>query len=84
MSGWISSSVPAYSNIDASALDPLSKSVKKYADEGKLIDNYNFLPDDHFSICGAAFQKYLADQSDRAVFAADIEKYWSSTAPVEH
>ena len=76
--------VPAYSNIDASALDPLSKSVKKYADEGKLIDNYNFLPDDHFSICGAAFQKYLADQSDRAVFAADIEKYWSSTAPVEH
>lgn len=76
--------VPAYSNIDASALDPLSQSVKKYADEGKLIPNYDFFPDDHFSICGAAFQKYLADQSDRAAFAADIEKYWSSTAPVEH
>lgn len=76
--------VPAYSNIDASALDPLSVSVKKYADEGKLIGNYDFLPDDHYSICGAAFQKYLAGQSDRAGFAAEIESYWTQTTPVEH
>lgn len=76
--------VPAYSNINADALDPLSKSVKKYADEGKLIGNYDFLPDDHYSICGAAFQKYLAGQTDRAGLAAEIEKYWSSTTPVEH
>lgn len=76
--------VPAYSNINADALDPLSKSVKKYADEGKLIGNYDFLPDDHYSICGAAFQKYLANQTDRAGLAAEIEKYWSSTTPVEH
>ena len=76
--------VPAYSNINADALDPLSISVKKYADEGKLIANYDFFPDDHYSICGAAFQKYLAGQSDRAGFAAEIEKYWSSTTPVEH
>lgn len=76
--------VPAFSNMDAAALDPLSASVKKYADEGKLIDNYNYFPDDHLSRCGASFQKYLAGQIDRAGFAAEIESYWSSTTPVEH
>nr|WP_300838910.1 ABC transporter substrate-binding protein [uncultured Acetatifactor sp.] len=76
--------VPAFSNINADALDPLSASVKKYADEGKLIDNYNYFPDDHLSKCGASFQKYLADQIDRAGFAAEIEDYWKNTAPVEH
>ncbi len=76
--------VPAYSNIAAAGLDPLSVSVKTYADAGALIENYNYLPDDHFSLCGAAFQKYLAGQTDRAGLAAEIEKYWSSTTPVEH
>lgn len=76
--------VPAYSNIDASGLDPLSLSVKSYADGGNLIDNYNYLPDDHYSVCGAAFQKYLAGEVDRAGLAKEIETYWSSTTPVEH
>lgn len=76
--------VPAYSNIDAQSLDPLSLSVKKYADEGKLIANYDYLPDDHYSKCGASFQKYMAGQVDRAGLAAEIESYWSSTTPVEH
>lgn len=76
--------VPAFSNVNADALDPLSASVKKYADEGKLIDNYNYFPDDHLSKCGASFQKYLADQIDRAGFAAEIEAYWKATTPVEH
>ncbi len=76
--------VPAYKNINAEALDPLSVSVKKYADEGKLIDNYNYMPDDHYSVCGASFQKYLTDQIDRAGLAGEIEKYWSSTNPVAH
>lgn len=76
--------VPAYSNIDASALDPLSQSVKAYADAGSLIDNYNYLPDDHYSILGATMQKYLAGQIDRAGLADEITSYWSSTTPVEH
>lgn len=76
--------VPAYSNINADSLDPLSISVKKYADEGLLIGNYDYLPDDHFSRCGASIQKYMAGQTDRAGLAAEIESYWSSTKPVEH
>ncbi|MCR5160487.1 MAG: ABC transporter substrate-binding protein [Lachnospiraceae bacterium] len=76
--------VPAFSNINADALDPLSLSVKKYADNGALIDNYNYDPDDHYSIVGASMQKYLAGQIDRAGLAAEVEKYWSSTTPVAH
>lgn len=76
--------VPAYSNISAEALDPLSTSVKAFADAGNLIPNYDYLPDDHYSICGASMQKYLAGQIDRAGLATEIENYWKSTAPVEH
>lgn len=76
--------VPAYSNITLEVSDPLGQSVKSYADAGSLIDNYNYLPDDHYSLCGASFQKYLAGQTDRAGFAAEVESYWQSTTPVEH
>ncbi len=75
--------VPAFNNIEATGLDPLSLSVKDYADAGSLIDNYNYLPDDHYSICGAAVQKYLAGQIDRAGLAKEIEDYWKGTTPVE-
>ena len=76
--------VPAFSNIDASALDPLSKSVKAYMDEGNMIDDYRYAPDDHYSKCGASFQKYLAGEIDRDGLAAEIEEYWQATDPVEH
>ena len=76
--------VPAFSNNEKEVSDPLGKSVKKYADEGALIPNYNYLPDDHISMCGAIFQKYLAGQVDRAEFAAELENYWQNTTPVEH
>ena len=65
--------VPAFTNNENEVADPLGKSVKKYADEGAMIDNYNYMPDDHISLCGAIFQKYLAGQMDRAEFATEIE-----------
>ena len=70
--------VPAYSNITLSVSDPLGASVKSYADAGALVDNYNYLPDDHYSICGASFQKYLAGQIDRAGLAEEITAYWAT------
>ena len=76
--------VPAFSNNENEVADPLGQSVKKYADEGAMIDNYNYMPDDHISLCGAIFQKYLAGQMDRAEFATEIEDYWKSTDVVEH
>ncbi len=70
--------VPAFSNITLPVTDPLGTSVKKYADEGKLIPNYNYCPDDHYSKVGAYMQEYLADQTDRAGLATEVETYWKS------
>lgn len=76
--------VPAYSNITLSVVDPLGASVKKYSDTGAMIDNYNYLPDDHYAICGAAFQKYLAGQTDRAGFAEELTTYWATAEVGAH
>ena len=76
--------VPAFTHNKNEVADPLGQSVKKYADEGAMIDNYNYMPDDHISLCGAIFQKYLAGQMDRAEFATEIEDYWKSADVVEH
>lgn len=76
--------VPAFSNIDKEVTDPLGKSVQEYTNEGKLIPNYPYLPDDHYAILGAMFQKYLADKSDRAGFAKDVETYWKTKTLVPH
>ena len=76
--------VPAFSNNENEVADPLGKSVQKYADEGAMLDHYTYMPDDHISLCGAIFQKYLAGQMDRAEFATEIEDYWKSADVVEH
>ena len=70
--------VPAYSNNTLEVSDPLGKSVKKYADAGALIPNYNYLPDDHYSIVGASMQKYLAGEIDRAGLADEVTTYWAT------
>lgn len=49
--------VPAFSNITLAVSDPLGASVKSYVDSDALIGNYNYLPDDHYAILGAQFQK---------------------------
>ena len=76
--------VPAYSNITLEVVDPLGKSVKGYSDTGALVANYNYLPDDHYAVCGAIFQKYLADMIDRAAFAEEITNYWATAEVGEH
>ena len=76
--------VPAFSNITKKVVDPLGASVKVYADKGALIPTYNYLPDDHFAILGAQFQKYLAGKSDRKEFAKDVETYWKTKTLKPH
>jgi raffinose/stachyose/melibiose transport system substrate-binding protein len=76
--------VPAFDNVEATKLDPLSASVKEFDDAGALIPNYNFDPDDHISKVGKIMQKYLDSQIDRKELAGEVEKYWSTTKPVEH
>jgi raffinose/stachyose/melibiose transport system substrate-binding protein len=72
--------VPPFSNNTLEVTDPLGLSVKAYVDADALVDNYNYLPDDHYAKVGASFQKYLAGEIDRAGFAAEIEDYWKTVA----
>ena len=76
--------VPAFANITLPVSDPLGASVKAFADEGALIGNYNYLPDDHYAKVGASFQKYLAGQTDRAGFADEITAYWATAEVGAH
>lgn len=76
--------VPAFSNAGKDVADPLGSSVKAYADKGALVPTYNYLPDDHYAILGAQFQKYLAGKSDRKGFAKDVETYWKTKTLEPH
>ena len=76
--------VPAFSNITLPVSDPLGASVKQFADAGKLVGNYNYLPDDHYAKIGASFQKYLAGQVDRAGFADEVTAYWATAEVGAH
>jgi raffinose/stachyose/melibiose transport system substrate-binding protein len=76
--------VPAFSNITLPVSDPLGASVKAFADAGKLVGNYNYLPDDHYAKVGASFQKYLAGQIDRSGFADEITAYWATAEVGAH
>lgn len=44
--------VPAFTNITLPVADPLGKSVKEYADAGRLLPSYDYLPDDHYAKLG--------------------------------
>ena len=75
--------IPAFDNIDTSALDPLSASVKSYADANALVPNYNYDPDDHIPAVGAAMQEYLAGKIDRAGLAKKVNDYWKGATKPE-
>ena len=75
--------VSAFKNNEKTCSNDLGQIVKQYVDEGKLIPNYDYDPDDHYSVLGASMQKYLADAIDREGLAGEIENYWSSVTPVQ-
>lgn len=76
--------IPAFSNVTLDVKDPLGASVKKYMDEGRMISDYKWFEDEHYTICGASFQKYLAGAIDREGFAEEIENYWKTAEVVAH
>lgn len=70
--------VSAFKNNEKTCSNDLGQIVRQYVDEGKLIPNYDYDPDDHYSVLGASMQKYLAGAVDREGLAGEIEAYWSS------
>ncbi len=76
--------VSPYKSNTLDVADPLSISVKAYADGGNLIPNYNFFPDDHITKAGASMQKYLGGEVDREGLAEELTEYWKGAAVIEH
>ncbi len=76
--------VSPFHNNDVPCANELGVYVKQYMDEGRMIANYDYDPDDHYSKLGAKMQEYLADQIDREQLAEEISTYWSTVTPVEH
>lgn len=76
--------VSPFSNNEVACSNELGAYVKQYADQGKLVPNYDYDPDDHYSVLSANMQEYLAGKIDRETLAREIEAYWSSTTPVKH
>jgi len=70
--------VSPFKSNDVACSDDLGKAVKTFADAGNLVPNYNYLPDDHYSVLGAEMQKYLADQCTREELATAIQEYWKN------
>ena len=58
--------------------------VKQYVEDGNMVPNYEFDPDDHISKLGNEMQGYLADMYTREQFAKIIEDYWKTAKPIEH
>ena len=76
--------VSPYKSNTLDVSDPLSVSVKAYADAGNLINNYNFFPDDHITKAGAIMQKFLGGQIDRQGLADELTEYWKGATLIEH
>lgn len=76
--------VSPFSNNEVPCTNDLGAYVKQYVDEGKLIPNYDYDPDDHYAVLGAVMQKYLNGDITREELAGEIQNYWAASTPVRH
>ena len=69
--------IPPFQNNPYEPTDPLSRDIYEKVQNGGAFNASAIVPNDHWSILGAAMQKYLADRSDRDKLIESIEDYWS-------
>lgn len=72
-----SSLIPPFQNNPYEPADPLSRDIYQKAHDGKTFNSSAIVPNDHWSVLGAAMQKYLAGRSDREELIKSIDKYWA-------
>lgn len=70
--------IPATSNNTFDPVDPLGMDIKEKMNEGKTFSSSFVAPSDHWSVMGAAMQKYIAGQSSREELAKSLADYWTS------
>ena len=69
--------IPPFRDNPYEPSDPLSRDIYSHVHDGTAFNASAIVPNDHWSILGAAMQKYLAGRSDRAELIASIEDYWA-------
>lgn len=70
--------IPACTNNQYAPLDPLGKDIQSKMAAGKTYSSSYIAPSDHWSVLGAAMQKYIAGESTKAELATTIDGYWTS------
>ncbi len=73
--------ISPFRNNNVPCSNPLSETVKEYADDGKLIQTYENVPSDYQFILGDRMQDYLGETISRRELAMFIEEYWLSATP---
>ena len=69
--------IPPFQNNPYEPNDPLSRDIYVKVHENKAFQASAIVPNDHWSVLGAAMQKYLAGRSDRQELLASIQDYWA-------
>lgn len=69
--------IPPFQNNPYEPMDPLSRNIYEKVQSGEAFNASAIVPNDHWSVLGAAMQKYLAGRSDRDELIESIEDYWA-------
>ncbi len=68
--------IPPFQNNPYEPGDPLSRDIYEKVHAGQAFNASAIVPNDHWSVLGAAMQKYLAGRSDREELIGAIQEYW--------
>ncbi len=68
--------IPPFANNPYEPSDPLSRDIYEKIHADETFNASAIVPNDHWSILGAAMQKYLAGRSDRDELMDSIQQYW--------
>lgn len=68
--------IPPFQNNPYEPADPLSCDIYEKVHGGRAFNASAIVPNDHWSVLGAAMQKYLAGRSDREELMDSIQAYW--------
>lgn len=69
--------IPPFQNNPYEPLDPLSRDIYNKVHANQAFNASAIVPNDHWSVLGAAMQKYLADRSDKEELIGSIRDYWA-------
>ena len=68
--------IPPFKNNPNEPADPLSRDIYEKVKTDRAFNAAAIVPNDHWSVLGAAMQKYLAGRCDREELMDTIQEYW--------